>query len=55
MSRKMFWLTAYILTGLGMVGQGVINNGASFETGIVLIIGLFYFISLNAHFKELKK
>ncbi|ARE89252.1 hypothetical protein [Clostridium formicaceticum] len=55
MVRKMFWLAAYAATGVGLMATAIIRSQDTLNAIILLVIAIFYGISLFGHFKELSK
>jgi len=55
MNRKIFWLLAFIATGLGLMFSAL-NQEYEMLTGIVLIpVMVFYILGLRSHYRELRK
>ncbi|AKL96781.1 hypothetical protein CACET_c33370 [Clostridium aceticum] len=55
MVRKMFWLAAYVATGVSMMGAGVVRSENTLNVVILLAAAIFFVIALTGHFKELSK
>ena len=52
--RKVFGLMAFIATGGGLILSTAINEDSLYKTEILMIIGVFFVISLIDHYKNLK-
>lgn len=55
MKRKVFWLLAYLVTGVGLMVSTLMKGYETLTIAILLPVALFYLFALNSHYKELKK
>lgn len=55
MARKMVGLTAFVLTGVGVMASTLMKDARPLTMGILIPVAVFYFLGLSIHLKELQK